>query len=260
MISRGKTVNELIENKKSIARFGDGEFKIIFGKNVGFQIYNKTLKDKLLKVLKSNKNNLLIGIPQLYNMKNKHWVDFIEKYKFELAKIINKYKVYYHSGITRIFHQLSNRTIIRNYVNNFKRIWNNRNILIIEGEKTRLGIGNDLFNNSKRIQRIICPAENAFNAYEKILKFIKSLSLDKNTLILISLGPTATVLAYDICDFGNQVIDFGHFDIEYELYLRNATKVIKIPNKYVNEAKGGNLNITPVTEKKYFDQIIYKID
>ena len=106
LISRGKTVNELIENKKSIARFGDGEFKIIFGKNVGFQIYNKTLKDKLLKVLKSNKNNLLIGIPQLYNMKNKHWVDFIEKYKFELVKIINKNKVYYHSGITRIFHQL----------------------------------------------------------------------------------------------------------------------------------------------------------
>ena len=128
MISRGKTVNELIENKKSIARFGDGEFKIIFGKNVGFQIYNKTLKDKLLKVLKSNKNNLLIGIPQLYNMKNKHWVDFIEKYKFELVKIINKNKVYYHSGITRIFHQLSNRTIIRNYVDNFKRIWNNLNL------------------------------------------------------------------------------------------------------------------------------------
>lgn len=217
------------------------------------------MKDKLLNVLKLNKPNLLVGIPQFYQMKNEYWLNFIEKYKFELAKIINKNKIYYHSGITRIFHQMSNRTIIRNYVNNFKTIWNNRNILIIEGEKTRLGIGNDLFNNSKRIQRIICPAENAFNSYDKILKYIKNLKIDKNTLILISLGPTATVLTYDICDLGNQVIDFGHFDVEYELYLRNATKVIKLPNKYVNEAKGGSLNITPVTDQKYFEQIIYRI-
>ena len=76
-------------------------------------------------------------------------------------------------------------------------------------------------------------------------------------MILVSLGPTATVLTYDICDLGNQVIDFGHFDIEYELYLRNATKVIKLPNKYVNEAKGGNLNITLVNDQNYLKQIIY---
>ncbi len=40
---------------------------------------------------------------------------------------------------------------------------------IIEGEKSRLGIGNDLFNNSKSIKRIICPIINAFNAYDKII-------------------------------------------------------------------------------------------
>ena len=33
-VSRKDTVTELIENKKSIARFGDGEFKIIFGENI----------------------------------------------------------------------------------------------------------------------------------------------------------------------------------------------------------------------------------
>jgi glycosyltransferase family protein len=154
---------------------------------------------------------------------------------------------------------MSNRSEIPNYVNNFKKIWDNRNILIIEGEKTRLGIGNDLFDNAKKIERITCPAEHAFNSYEKILSYIKKLKLDKDTLILISLGPTATVLTYDICDMGNQVIDFGHFDIEYELYLRNATEVIKIPNKYVNEVNDGRKNISDITDKKYYDQIIYNI-
>ena len=78
-------------------------------------------------------------------------------------------------------------------------------------------------------------------------------------MILISLGPTATVLTYDILDLGNQVIDFGHFDVEYEFFLRNVTKPIKLPYKYVNEAPGGRKNISSITDIKYLSQIIYKI-
>ena len=178
-----------------------------------------------------------------------------------MVKIItNKHKKYYYAGITRFYHSKANRTMLLKYIDKFKKIWNNRNILIIEGKQTRLGIGNDLFNNSKSIKRIICPAENAFNAYEKILEYIKILNLDDDILILVSLGPTATVLAYDIFKLGKQVIDFGHFDLEYEYFLRNATKVMKIPFKYVNEAVGGNKNISQVTDQNYFNQIIMKID
>ena len=43
-------------------------------------------------------------------------------------------------------------------------------------------------------------------------------------MIIIALGPTATVLAYDLAKEGYQALDMGHFDIEYEWYLRNATK------------------------------------
>ena len=89
---------------------------------------------------------------------------------------------------------------------------------------------------------------------------MKNLTLDQNTLILISLGPTATVLAYDLIEFGHQIIDFGHFDIQYEYYLRNATKKIKIPNKYVNEVPGGTLNIKPISNKDYYRQINIRND
>ena len=107
-------------------------------------------------------------------------------------------------------------------------------------------------NNSKSIKRIICPAENAFNSYEKILKFVIDLKSDKKTLILISLGPTATILAYDLHKLGNQIVDFGHFDINYEYYLRNATKKIIIPNKYINEVPGGSVNINPINDLNYY--------
>ena len=80
--TKSQTLKELLENKKSIARFGDGEFKIIFGKNTHLQKYNKTLKYKLLKVLNSNFSGLLVGIISLCNNTNKYWVNFIDKYNF----------------------------------------------------------------------------------------------------------------------------------------------------------------------------------
>ena len=88
-----------------------------------------------------------------------------------------------------------------------------------------------------------------------------NLNILTDTLILISLGPTATILVYDLIKFGfrNQVIDFGHFDIQYEYYLRNVTKKIKVPFKYVNEVRGGSENITPVTDVKYLNQITFNI-
>lgn len=260
VLSVEQTLNEIIKNNKSIARFGDGEFDIIFGLNRKLQQYNITLKEKLLKVLNSNMSNLLIGIMPLTNIKNKFWIDYLEKNKFRLSKVINKNKVYYSSMITRFYHSKKNKTKINEYITKFKSIWNNRNILIIEGEKTRLGIGNNLFNNSKSIKRIICPIANSFRVYNKILEFTKNLTLDKNTLILISLGQTATALTYDLQNLGNQIIDFGHFDIQYEYFLRNVTQSIRIPYKFVNEVKDGGKNIISITDNNYYKQIIYKIE
>ena len=209
--------------------------------------------------MKADIPNLLVGIIQLYRNRNPFWIDWLKKNKFNIWKIINKHKIYHCASITRFYQPNANKSLIKNYIIKFKKLWNNRNILIIEGEQTRLGIGNDLFNNAKSIKRLICPSENAFNIYEKIIAYIKNMKLDKNTLILISLGPTATVLAYEMINIGNQIIDFGHFDIQYEYFLRNATGKIKIPHKYVNEVRGGYRNITPVTDVNYYRQIIHKI-
>ena len=137
-------------------------------------------------------------------------------------------------------------------------IWNDKEIVIIEGDKSRLGIGNDLFNNSKLIQRVICPTRNAFNSYSKILNTIKQ-KVNKNKLILIALGPTATLLSFDLFKLGYKVLDIGHIDIEYEWYLRKAKKKIQIRNKYVNENKRQQKSFTPVKDKNYYNQIIAKI-
>ena len=86
----------------------------------------------------------------------------------------------------------------------------------------RLGVGNDILDGTKSISRILfCPVRNAFNKYDQILSAFND--IDPENLILVALGPTATVLAYDLCKKGYQAVDMGHINEEYECFLRKET-------------------------------------
>ena len=265
IVSPESTLDEIIKYNKSISRFGDGEFSLIFGISIGFQNANKLLSKKLKNVLESNEDGLLIGLPnslriefldKLIESSKIFWFNFIERNKFILT-LLNKNKIYYSSFISRFYLFYKDKSGVPNYIKKLKKIWEKKDILIIEGEKTRLGIGNELFNNTNSIRRIICPAINAFKLYNKILN--ETLKVEKKKLILLAIGPTSTVLAYDLYKAGYQVIDIGHVDIEYEWYLKNATSKIKIEGKYVNEAVDGSSNILEIKDEIYFSQIISKI-
>jgi glycosyltransferase family protein len=263
IVSPEETLEEIINNKKSISRFGDGEFRLIFGISIGFQKANKLLSERLKNILESNDNGILIGIPNSLNfeylekyneLSKNYWLKFIEENKFKLI-LFNTNKIYYSSLISRFYIDYKNKSYVSKYIKKLKKLWEQKDIVIIEGQKSRLGIGNDLFNNTNSIKRIICPALNAFNIYYKILK--EALKVDKNKLILLALGPTATVLSYDLYKAGYQAIDLGHVDIEYEWYLRNVTNKIKIEGKYVNEVKGMNIDIINKKDNdNYLNQII----
>lgn len=265
IISPESTLNEIIKNKKSISRFGDGEFSLIHGISISFQKSNKLLSKKLKNVLTSNEDGLLIGLPnslkiefldKLIENSKIFWFNFIKRSKF-LLTLLNKNKIYYSSFISRFYLFYKDKSGVTNFIKKLKKIWEKKDILIVEGEKTRLGIGNGLFNNTNSIKRIICPAINAFKLYDKI--FNETLKVEKKKLILLAIGPTSTVLAYDLYKAGYQAIDIGHVDIEYEWYLKNATTKIKIEGKYVNEANDGKTDIIEINDREYFEQIISKV-
>lgn len=238
----------------------------MLGKNIGFQEVNNTLIIKLKKVLKSKKKGLLIGILWPYNNNylekfiyetKKYLINWMESKKLDLITLIDINRKYYSSFFTRFYMDRKDKSKVPDYIKKLKLIWEKRDILIIEGEKSRLGIGNDLFNNSKSIKRILCPPENAFNVYHKIIEQAKK--IDKSVLILLAIGPTSTVLTYDLYKLGYQVIDIGHIDIEYEWFLRKATKRIPISNKYVNEVNGNKYIFGYFNDTKYFKEIISTI-
>lgn len=249
--SSEETIEAIISKGFSVARFGDGEFDLMLKINhPKFQNNNKKLTNKLLETFNTTNKKMLVCIPKVFDDEDllylnsraaKHWKRFIWKNIDKMIKIINKQRIYGNALFTRHYIDLKNKdkAEIESYFNKIKQIWREKEIVVIEGRFTRFGIGNDLLNETKSVKRILCPETDAFDRYDDI--FHTCLNLKKEVLFLIALGPTATVLANDLCAAGYQAIDIGHLDIEYEWFLKHADDKCAIANKYVNES-GDTIN------------------
>ena len=65
VLSTEDTLNIILENKLSFARFGDGEFYLMLGLDYSpFQKLSKALQDDLLMVFSSENKQILVGIPE----------------------------------------------------------------------------------------------------------------------------------------------------------------------------------------------------
>lgn len=259
-----ETLQDIIENNLSISRFGDGELSIMCGGSIGFCRKDKKLEQRLKDIpINPIEKHMICLPPMLQSMagltkrSRKYWRNLLAT---EYPIWINYFGGREHYGnafISRFYMDYQNIASAESIIKLWKNLWRDRNILIVEGVNTRMGMGNNLFDNAKSISRILCPAQDAYKQYDCIIEAVKR-HYD-GQLIIIGLGPTATVLAYDLSKLGFQALDIGHIDIEYEWFLRKATKKVNILNKAVNEYKAGGLNVTANISDDYKDQIVEDI-
>ena len=267
ILSVEKTIDDIVTYKKSLSRFGDGEFRLVIReRNIVFQSLSVEIADRLNEVLNSKLENHLVTMPpsfvSLKGLKREakiHWLHFINQYGDKVAQsITNKKYVFGNTSISRFYIDYVSEKNSVNVVNQLKKIWNNQHILIVEGEYTRLGVGNDLFDNALGIERIICPSKDAYSKYEQIVELSQKYGKDK--LILIALGPTATVLAYDLAKSNFWAIDIGHVDVEYMWMLQKAKTKQAIKGRYVAEAASNDDFGIENSEKEFYENsIIHRI-
>ncbi|MEE1281077.1 MAG: GT-D fold domain-containing glycosyltransferase [Acutalibacteraceae bacterium] len=260
-----ETVEYIIENKCSMARYGDGELGIAaYGIPIGFQRADKNLQSRLIQVLKSNNHNLLLCLPNRLNAISEderkkipeYWQKALLQHLYPWTKYIEKNRIYGDTNLSRLTEESGYEKTL-DYISYIKKIWSGRNVIMIEGAKTRFGVGNDLLNNVKSLRRILGPAESAFDYYNEILeRCVDSANGYDDPLFLIALGPTATVLASDLADQGYQALDLGHLDISYEKLKSGSDDAVQ--GKYTNESSGGNI-VGECLDSEYLSQIITKI-
>ncbi|MHA7608270.1 SP_1767 family glycosyltransferase [Elizabethkingia meningoseptica] len=272
ILNSWETIEYILKNKCSVCRYGDGELQMLShylkkgsseSFNVDtFQSYNEDLSKRLVEVFQSTNENILICLP--YQFKKSSISKLGARIFWEREWLGRKNDLfqlglsgkYGDTNFTRFYLDRLDILNYPEYIDSLKQIWREKEVIIVEGEYSRLGIGNDLFSEVADIKRVICPATNAFDKYDQILETVSQFT--KNKLILIALGHTATVLAFDLAHIGYHALDIGHVDIEYEWYKLGARKKIAIPNKYVNEVSSGRIQ-TSIDDELYQKQITHII-
>ncbi|MCI9347541.1 MAG: DUF1792 domain-containing protein [Lachnospiraceae bacterium] len=261
------TCEKIISDKCSMSRYGDGEFEIILGhaKDI-YQDNDDDLAKRLREILLSDLDNHIVALADDYGAmeglrrKNRNTIRryMTEEKRKKHYALLNMDKEYYNAYISRPYVIYPHNEIDRakERFDDLKRIWAGRNVLLIEGSSTRMGVGNDLFTNTESIQRMIAPNENAYRVYNEI--YHAALQYGQNKLILIALGPTATVLAYDLAKAGYWALDIGHLDLEYEWFLKGKGYSY-VPCKYNNEMLG-DTTVIDIQDEEYEKSIICFLD
>lgn len=263
-----QTIDYIVSNQCSISRFGDGEFDIMLQRSApGFQKGTEEMAQALISVFQNTDEKLLICLPRaMVSTKGfepwakQVWENWARDKQEDIVEMIRKTGkngyVYGDSYVSRPYTAYQSRDYSKKIFDSLKELWKNRDILIVEGEKTRLGVGNDLFEEANSIKRILAPAENAFECYEEIFHTV--MSWWNGELVILALGPTASVLASDLSKNNVQALDMGHIDIQYEWFLEENKSFTPVKGKYTNEALGGR-KVCECEDFDYAAQIVSKI-
>ena len=247
--SAEETIEEIIRNRKSMARFGDGEFSgILKLSRHKFQRVDEHLAERLEEVLHSHHPQMLIAIADNYGNLEKYTRQAADGIRFYMAGgetrkqhmgLLEHDRVYYDAYVSRpyVMYKDNMTDAPKKRFEHLKKIWEGRNVIVVEGAQTRMGVGNDLLNNAREVKRILTPATSSFDRYDDILRASLKHAKD-DTLFLIAMGPSAGVLAYDLTVEGYQALDIGHIDLEYEWFLAGKGERVPVPYKYNNEVEG----------------------
>ncbi len=196
---------ELLKSGYSLSRFGDGEFNLCFGQSISFQSMNLKLMKELRRILNIARNDeikFIVAIPRMKFNGKSFWSKFWYFHVDQILTLMYKDVCYADLGISRhieLFH-----------VPELINIWSGKNVLFVFGKNSKFNLNHEIFLDIQKTYKIESEPSNAFKKIENILSEISEFS-EKIDLVLISLGPTASILAYECkTRFGIQSIDLGH--------------------------------------------------
>lgn len=277
ILSQIETVDYILKHHCNIARYGDGEFSMMLKRreNIGFQQVNESLSSELLDVFLHPNERVLIGIPRVFDWKDRlfmnrtgrrFWSRYLKRQTPDFYDLMRTHPFYGDTEISRpyIDHLKfgPNRRRSQQVFEKVRQLWNGKRVLLLEGELTRFGVGNTLLDNAASVSRILCPATNCWAVVDDIESATTKVASEYD-LVLMALGPTATVLANRFAPQGIWALDIGHLDIEYEWFKMGAWRKTQVQGKFVNEVRKGE-EYTPTNEetpafKAYHEQIIARV-
>jgi hypothetical protein len=186
---------------KSIARYGDGELKLMHGQAYVRQPASENLGAELLDILQRPHENCLVGIPTMApaGPKYENWLRHSERF----AKVLRPESVQYYSAfITRPDSAPWINT--RKFAAKVARLWRKKRATVLSepGNKILKAVA----LSAKQLNVVCCPHQEA---YAEIDRFEDEILGTRPEIVLLSCGPTATCLANRLASRGVHAVDIG---------------------------------------------------
>lgn len=228
VVSEDKTLR-LVVSGRSIARYGDGEFKMAsHGAGIKSQQADARLSERLRQILQDS-GECLVGIPNIRSDTPK--ADFWGQH-MKYGRLLNLNRQYVSSFITRPDSAPWINTAA--FWTELATLWVGRDVTLVRGSGKSFTGERLMAAGARSVEEILAPRQHAWAEYEQLLKRI-----GKPTRALLCLGPTATVMAVDLCRKGVHAIDLGHAGMFHKKYVTAEPMTVTDEEKAVDRVAVG---------------------
>jgi hypothetical protein len=217
VLSEFETLRRVLDGQ-SLARFGDGEFNLARGLDIPCQRHGQTLQRRLQGILMDS-GACLVGIPNIRSATPK--APFWEKYLATAPSLLAP-RPYGSAFISRP--DSAPWIDTPEYWQALESIWCDRDVTLVRSDSAKALHPEDLASASS-VRDVIAPKTHAFDDYERILDAI-DVPAD---VVILCLGPTATVLAVDLCAMGVHAVDLGHVALFIRKHRRGEVATALTP-------------------------------
>ncbi|WP_434593481.1 GT-D fold domain-containing glycosyltransferase [Brevibacterium sp. 1718] len=208
---------EHIQSGRSIARWGDGEIRLMLQPEfeLSFQTPNKKLASTLRQILinkDAEDDRLLLAFPTVYV--SRLWLGIWAENWHHLKPLLQTSTTKWaNTHVSRpLFFQKHGQAAVESW----RSVWENKSVCVIAGKGSRFELLPQLFDNTLKITRLDAPPRNAFDDLPNLIETIDA--TEEHDLYLCALGPTGTVLAAYLSSpegGARHSIDIGHLAASY---------------------------------------------
>lgn len=209
---------ELLLKKKSLIRFGDGEFGVYHGKDIHYQPWSAALRNAFEEIKKEYESNsegcpFLLAVPKRFMEVNGFLLAKKRVYVSSWAQSRLDFKKYFRHDIPygdAFLFEKNNKEL-------YSQIWKSvncpENVIFIHNNPVYAERFADTYG--KNVVFVQCPARDAFGMVDElekaVLEKIEANSWAKEDVMLtVSAGPTGKVLVHRMSKRGFWCVDAGH--------------------------------------------------
>jgi hypothetical protein len=202
---------------QSLARYGDGEFRLCAELSIKCQTLHTNLSSRLRKILRTS-GECLVGIPNIHSATPKaaFWQPQLRFARYLVDR------PYVSAFVTRPDSAPWINT--DDYWAALQSLWVGQAVTLVRGSSKSL-TAEDLVGAAD-VTEVLAPRQHAWADYEELLERV-----GRPARALLCVGPTATVMAVDLCQRGVHAIDLGHIGMFLKKHRRGDPMVVTAEDK-----------------------------